>query len=210
MKLVTELIENVDVRVQIDEETKKKSHFIEGVFLQGEITNRNGRQYPIATLQKEVARYNDQYISKNRAFGELGHPNGPTINLERASHMIKSLNQEGNNYVGKAKILDTPYGNIVKNLIDEGAQLGVSSRGMGTLKQDDFMLSTAADIVADPSAPNAFVNGVMEGVDWIYDAASNSFKTMEVVEETKKLGDDDVKKLQESALRMFDKFLKSL
>ena len=218
MKLVTELIENVDVRVQIDEETKKKSHFIEGVFLQGEITNRNGRQYPITTLQKEVARYNDQYISKNRAFGELGHPNGPTINLERASHMIKSLNQEGNNYVGKAKILDTPYGNIVKNLIDEGAQLGVSSRGMGTLKQradcavvqDDFMLSTAADIVADPSAPNAFVNGVMEGVDWIYDAASNSFKTMEVVEETKKLGDDDVKKLQESALRMFDKFLKSL
>ena len=218
MKLVTELIETVDVRVQIDEETKQKSHFLEGVFLQSELKNRNGRMYPMATMAKEVARYSTEYISKNRAFGELGHPNGPTINLERASHMIKSLNQEGNNWVGKAKILDTPYGNIVKNLIDEGAQLGVSSRGMGTLRQkadcqvvqDDFMLSTAADIVADPSAPQAFVNGVMEGVDWVYDVATKRWDTMSVVEHTKELGDKNVKELQESALRLFDKFLKTL
>ena len=218
MKLVTELIESVDVRVQIDEETKVKSHFLEGVFLQGEIRNRNGRMYPVATLAKEAARYNTEYITKNRAYGELGHPNGPTINLERASHMIKSLNQEGNNWVGKAKILDTPYGNIVKNLIDEGAQLGVSSRGMGTLRQkadcqvvqDDFMLSTAADIVADPSAPQAFVNGVMEGVDWVYDVATKRWDTMQVVEHTKELGDKNVKELQESALKLFDKFLKTL
>ena len=218
MKLVTELIEAVDVKIQIDEETKIKSHFLEGVFLQGEIQNRNGRMYPIKTLAKEASRYNSEYISKNRAYGELGHPNGPTINLERVSHMIKSLHQEGNNFVGKAKILDTPYGNIVKNLIDEGAQLGVSSRGMGTLRQqadchvvqDDFMLSTAADIVADPSAPQAFVNGVMEGVDWVYDVATKRWDTMQVVEQTKALGDQDVQKLRESALKMFDKFLKTL
>ena len=218
MKLVTELIEAVDVKIQIDEETKQKSHFLEGVFLQGEIQNRNGRMYPIQTLAKEAARYNTEYVAKNRAYGELGHPNGPTINLERVSHMIKSLHQEGNNFVGKAKILDTPYGNIVKNLIDEGAQLGVSSRGMGTLRQkadcqvvqDDFMLSTAADIVADPSAPQAFVNGVMEGVDWVYDVATKRWDTMQVVEQTKALGDQDVRKLRESALNMFDKFLKTL
>ena len=218
MKLVTELIETIDVRVQIDEETKQKSHFLEGVFLQSEIKNRNGRMYPMATLAKEVNRYNQEYITKNRAYGELGHPNGPTINLERVSHMIKSLNQEGSNFIGKAKILDTPYGNIVKNLIDEGAQLGVSSRGMGTLRQkadcqvvqDDFMLSTAADIVADPSAPQAFVNGVMEGVDWVYDVATKRWDTMSVVEHTKELGDKNVKELQESALKLFDKFLKTL
>lgn len=218
MLLVTELTEKVETQIILDEETKTKSHFIEGVFLQGEITNRNGRQYPISTLEKEVGRYNEEYIGKNRAYGELGHPNGPTINLERVSHMIKGLNREGNDFIGKAKVMDTPYGNIVKNLIDEGAQLGVSSRGMGTLKQradcavvqDDFMLATAADIVADPSAPNAFVNGVMEGVEWVYDAASHSFKSMQIVEQTKKLGHDDVRKLQESALTMFDKFLKSL
>jgi hypothetical protein len=218
MKLVTELVEIVETSVQIDEETKTKSHFLEGVFLQGEIQNRNGRMYPIKTLAKEAARYNTEYVAKNRAYGELGHPNGPTINLERVSHMIKSLHQEGNNFVGKAKILDTPYGNIVKNLIDEGAQLGVSSRGMGTLRQqadchvvqDDFMLSTAADIVADPSAPQAFVNGVMEGVEWVYDVASKRWDTMQVVEQTKALGDQDVRKLRESALVMFDKFLKTL
>ena len=218
MKLVTELVEIVETSIQIDEETKTKSHFLEGVFLQGEIQNRNGRMYPIKTLAKEAARYNTEYVAKNRAYGELGHPNGPTINLERVSHMIKSLHQEGNNFVGKAKILDTPYGNIVKNLIDEGAQLGVSSRGMGTLRQqadchvvqDDFMLSTAADIVADPSAPQAFVNGVMEGVEWVYDVASKRWDTMQVVEQTKALGNQDVRKLRESALLMFDKFLKTL
>ena len=218
MKLVTELVETVDVQVLIDEETKQKSHFIEGVFLQSELKNRNGRMYPAATMAKEVARYNNEYISKNRAYGELGHPNGPTINLERVSHMIKGLHQEGNNWIGKAKVLDTPYGNIVKNLIDEGAQLGVSSRDMGTLRQkadcqvvqDDFMLSTAADIVADPSAPQAFVNGVMEGVDWVYDVATKRWDTMQVVEHTKELGDKNVKELQESALKLFDKFLKTL
>ena len=218
MKLVTELIEAVDVKIQIDEETKIKSHFLEGVFLQGEIQNRNGRMYPIQTLAKEAARYNSEYITKNRAYGELGHPNGPTINLERVSHMIKSLHQEGNNFVGKAKILDTPYGNIVKNLIDEGAQLGVSSRGMGTLRQkadcqvvqDDFMLSTAADIVADPSAPQAFVNGVMEGVEWVYDAASKSYRTMAIVDEVKTVGIKSAKKLQEQKVAMFEKFLSNL
>jgi len=218
MKLVTEINEEVGFVINEDKETGKKSHFIEGVFLQSGITNRNGRMYPTQVLAKEVARYNDEYITKNRAYGELGHPNGPTINLERVSHLIKDLRQEGKDFIGKAKVMDTPYGNIVKNLMDEGAQLGVSSRGMGTLRQkadcavvqDDFMLATAADIVADPSAPNAFVNGVMEGVDWVYDVASGSYKAMQVVEEVKKLGDDDVRKLQESALRIFDKFLKSL
>ena len=218
MKLVTEINEEVGFVINEDKETGKKSHFIEGVFLQSGITNRNGRMYPTQILAKEVARYNDEYITKNRAYGELGHPNGPTINLERVSHLIKDLRQEGKDFVGKAKVMDTPYGNIVKNLMDEGAQLGVSSRGMGTLRQkadcavvqDDFMLATAADIVADPSAPNAFVNGVMEGVDWVYDVASGSYKAMRIVEEVKKLGDDDVRKLQESALRIFDKFLKSL
>ena len=218
MKLITEINESVEYIFEEDAKSGKKNYFIEGVFMQGDIKNRNGRMYPGKVLAKEASRYDKEYIQKNKAYGELGHPQGPTINLERVSHMIKSLKPDGANFVGRAKVLDTPYGNIVKNLIDEGAQLGVSSRGMGTLRerggmqevQSDFMLSTAADIVADPSAPEAFVNGVMEGVDWIYDAASNSFKTMEVVEETKKLGDDDVKKLQESALRMFDKFLKSL
>ena len=205
MLLVTELTEKVETQIILDEETKTKSHFIEGVFLQGEITNRNGRQYPISTLEKEVGRYNEEYIGKNRAYGELGHPNGPTINLERVSHMIKGLSREGNDFIGKAKVMDTPYGNIVKNLIDEGAQLGVSSRGMGTLKQ-----RADCAVVQDPSAPNAFVNGVMEGVEWVYDAASHSFKSMQIVEQTKKLGHDDVRKLQESALTMFDRFLKSL
>ena len=218
MKLVTEINEDVGFIINEDKESGKKSHFIEGVFLQSGITNRNGRMYPTQILAKEVSRYNEEYIGKNRAYGELGHPNGPTINLERVSHLIKDLKQEGKDFVGKAKVMDTPYGNIVKNLMDEGAQLGVSSRGMGTLQQkadcavvqDDFMLATAADIVADPSAPNAFVNGVMENVDWIYDAASGSYEAMQVVEKAKELGHDDVRKLQESALRIFDKFLKSL
>ena len=216
MRLIAEEI--TEVNFIAEEKEGKKSHFIEGVFLQSAITNRNGRMYPTQILAKEVARYNEEYIGKNRAYGELGHPNGPTINLERVSHLIKDLKQEGKDFVGKAKVMDTPYGNIVKNLMDEGAQLGVSSRGMGTLQQkadcavvqDDFMLATAADIVADPSAPNAFVNGVMENVDWIYDAASGSYEAMQVVEKTKELGHDDIRKLHESALRIFDKFLKSL
>ena len=169
-------------------------------------------------LAKEAARYNKEYIQKNKAYGELGHPQGPTINLERESHMIKELTPDGSNFMGKAKVLDTPYGNIVKNLIDEGAQLGVSSRGMGTLKdnrgsqevQSDFMLSTAADIVADPSAPEAFVNGVMEGVEWVYDAASSSFRSMEIVDEIEKVGIKDAKKLEEHKIDLFNKFMRNL
>jgi len=217
MKLITEI--NEEVKYVFEEvEGKKKSYFIEGIFMQGDTKNRNGRMYPKEVLAKEAARYNKEYIQKNKAYGELGHPQGPTINLERVSHMIKSLTPEGSNFVGKAKILDTPYGNIVKNLIDEGAQLGVSSRGMGTLRekqgyqevQSDFMLSTAADIVADPSAPNAFVNGVMEGIEWVYDAASSSFRTMQIVDEIKKVGIKSAKQLEEQKIAMFDKFMRNL
>lgn len=178
MKLITETIEDIQCHV-IKEAANggKKGYFIEGVFLQGNLKNRNGRVYPMETLDKEVERYSEQYVKTNRAYGELGHPAGPTINLERVSHMIKDLRKEGDNYVGKAKIMDTPYGQIVKNLIDEGASLGVSSRGMGSMKskngvnevQGDFQLATAADIVADPSAPDAFVQGVMEGVEFWYE-----------------------------------------
>ena len=216
MKLITEMTDSVQFITE-DKEGKKNYH-IEGVFMQSGVKNRNGRIYPTEILAKEVDRYSDVYVNNQRAMGELGHPDGPTVNLERVSHIITGLDQDGDNINGKAKILDTPYGNIVKNLIDEGAQLGVSSRGMGTLRekagcqvvQDDFMLSTAADIVADPSAPQAFVNGVMEGVDWVYDAASGHFNAMKVVEETKELGRKSSKELQESALRLFDKYLKSL
>ena len=153
----------------------KKDYKIRGVFMQADIKNRNGRIYPVETLAKEVKRYTNEFINKKRAFGELGHPDGPTVNLERVSHMITSLKPEGKNFIGEAKVMDTPYGKIVKNLIDEGAQLGVSSRGMGSMKQvngknvinNDFYLATAADIVADPSAPDAFVEGIMEGKEWV-------------------------------------------
>ena len=152
--------------------------------MQADIKNRNGRVYPVQTLAKEVARYNEQFINKKRAFGELGHPDGPTVNLERVSHMITSLKPEGKNFIGEAKIMDTPYGKIVKNLIDEGAQLGVSSRGMGSIQGStvgkDFYLATAADIVADPSAPDAFVEGIMEGKEWVWD--NGVLKSMEVEE----------------------------
>ena len=196
-----------------------KDYFIEGIFLQGDITNRNGRQYPMSVLDKEAERYNEEFIKSNRAYGELGHPDGPTINLERVSHMIKSLQKEGTNYVGKAKIMDTPYGKIVKSLIDEGAQLGVSSRGMGTLKQtsegvnegqSDFLLATAGDIVADPSAPNAFVNGVMENVDWIYDAASGNWRAHKVIENIQNAGKVNYRELQENKIAAFAAFLNTL
>ena len=177
MKLITEVTEDIQVIKETIEEGGKKSYFIEGIFLQGDIKNRNGRKYPMDILEKEVNRYTENYIKKSRAFGELGHPSGPTINLERVSHMIKDIRRDGSNFVGKAKIMETPYGDIVKNLLSEGARIGVSSRGMGTLKenngimevQNDFYLATAADIVADPSAPDAFVNGIMEGVEWAWD-----------------------------------------
>jgi hypothetical protein len=175
MKLICEV--NEDLETLVEEQADGKNYFIKGIFLQAEQKNRNGRIYPMETMQKEVSRYNKSYVQSNRAFGELGHPEGPTINLERVSHLIKEINQDGNNFIGKAKIMDTPYGRIVKNLIDEGAKLGVSSRGMGSLKtqsgtqivQKDFHLATAADIVADPSAPMAFVEGIMEGKEWIWD-----------------------------------------
>lgn len=218
MKLIAEVTENIGVSITEDKETGKKNHFLEGVFMQADMTNKNGRRYPMETMRKEVQRYNENYIQKNRAYGELGHPDGPTINLERVSHLITSLKEDGTNIVGRAKVMDTPYGNIVKSLMDEGAQLGVSSRGVGTLQQqngcqvvqDDFQLSTAADIVADPSAPQAFVNGVMENVNWVYDAASSSYRAMEVVEEVKKLGNNDLKALREQTLHVFERFLKTL
>ena len=171
MKLITETIE--DVQVLTEERNGKKDYKIKGVFMQADIKNRNGRVYPVETLAKEVRRYSKEFIEKKRAFGELGHPDGPTVNLERVSHMITSLKPEGKNFIGEAKIMDTPYGKIVKNLVDEGAVLGVSSRGMGSIQGStvgkDFYLATAADIVADPSAPDAFVEGIMEGKEWVWD-----------------------------------------
>ena len=186
MKLITETIEDIEVLTEAN--TKGgKDYKIRGVFMQADIKNRNGRVYPVATLSKEVARYTTEYINKRRAFGELGHPDGPTVNLERVSHMITSLKPEGKNFIGEAKIMDTPYGKIVKNLIDEGAQLGVSSRGMGSIQSSsqgnvvgkDFYLATAADIVADPSAPDAFVEGIMEGKEWVWDNGVLKSKTVE-------------------------------
>ena len=193
MKLISEEAIDVDF-VTEEDENKKKSYFIEGIFMQSETKNRNGRVYPKAILQKEVKRYTDKFINTKRAFGELGHPDGPTVNLERVSHMITELVEDGANFVGRAKIMDTPYGKIVKNLIDEGAKLGVSSRGMGSLKpvqdglqevQSDFYLATAADIVADPSAPDAFVSGIMEGKEWVWD--NGLLKEKEIVEYQKRI-----------------------
>ena len=178
MKLITEINEEVRYLEELNESTGKKDLFIEGVFLQAELKNRNGRVYPSAVMEKEVKRYMKEAVDKSKAYGELNHPSSPTINLDRVSHMIKELKQDGNDFIGKAKIIDTPMGNIVKSLIKEGANLGVSSRGMGSLKagkngsqevQGDFLLATAADIVADPSAPDAFVNGIYEGKEWVWD-----------------------------------------
>ena len=190
MKLITETIEDIEV---LTEATTNggKSYKIRGVFMQADIKNRNGRVYPVETLAKEVKRYTNEFINKKRAFGELGHPDGPTVNLERVSHMITSLKPEGKNFVGEAKIMDTPYGKIVKNLINEGAQLGVSSRGMGSIQQSqgknivgrDFYLATAADIVADPSAPDAFVEGIMEGKEWVWDNGMLKSRSVEAYKE---------------------------
>jgi hypothetical protein len=214
MKLFTELNEQVSLITEM-EESGKKAFFIEGPFLQGGIKNRNGRMYPISVLDKEVYRYMKENIETNRAYGELGHPDGPNINLERVSHMVKNLRKEGNDYIGKAKILETPYGMIVRNLLDEGAGIGVSSRGMGSLVerngcmevQDDFRLATAADIVADPSAPNAYVRGIMEGTEWVLDSVSGNWKAQEIVHETRKAG----KILSEGQkLKLFNKILSNL
>lgn len=216
MFLIKEHTEEVKLIVEAAEGGNGKNYFIEGIFLQTNLKNRNGRMYPKEILQKEVDRYNKEYTAKNRAFGELGHPDSPTINLDRVSHMIKSLKLEGNNFVGRAKIMDTPYGKIVKSLIDEGAQLGVSSRGMGSLVQkngmnlvqDDFMLATAADIVADPSAPDAFVEGIMEGKEWIYNASTKSWMIAEQIKsDIQKM---TAKQVAANQARMFDTFLNSL
>ena len=215
MKLITEVNEEVKYIAEEGSEGKKNL-YIEGIFLQGGIVNRNGRMYETSVLEKEVNRYIKDNVESSRAYGELGHPNGPSINLERVCMMIKSLKREGDNFIGKAKIMDTPYGNIVKNLMSEGARLGVSSRGMGSLKevnginmvQDDFFLATAADIVADPSAPDAFVNGVMEGVEWVWEngviKAQQIEKYKEVIKEAPKPD------LKEAKLRVFQHFLSKL
>jgi len=216
MKLIREEIESVEFISE--EKNGKKSLYIEGVFLQGNIKNRNGRMYPMATLQREVKRYNESNVNTGRALGELGHPDGPTVNLDRVSHKIMSLRESGSNFIGKAKILNTPMGQIASSLIGEGVKLGVSSRGIGSLKPtkegfnvvgDDFMLATAADIVADPSAPDAFVEGIMEGKEWIWEGGTLH---EQFVDETKKRINTlvDQKALEEHKLNLFNNFLLNL
>lgn len=215
MKLIKEHTEEVKYLVE-EKLGKGKEYFIEGVFLQSNLKNRNGRVYPTEILDKEVKRYNEEYVTKNRAFGELGHPDSPTINLDRVSHMIKSLRREGDNFIGKAKIMDTPYGKIVKSLIDEGATLGVSSRGMGSLAQkggvsmvqNDFTLATAADIVADPSAPNAFVEGVMESKEWVM--VDGKFVEKDLIEAQRMIRKTSSKNLNEAKLKLFVSFLEKI
>jgi hypothetical protein len=212
MKLITETIEDIEVLTEANA-NGGKSYKIKGVFMQADIKNRNGRVYPVQTLAKEVARYTKEFINKKRAFGELGHPDGPTVNLERVSHMITSLKPEGKNFIGEAKVMDTPYGKIVKNLIDEGAQLGVSSRGMGSIQSmqgknivgKDFYLATAADIVADPSAPDAFVEGIMEGKEWVWD--NGILKSMEVEQYKEELERTKRKELAEVKANIFKDFI---
>jgi len=216
MKLIREEIESVDFIVE--EKNGKKSMYIEGIFLQGDICNRNGRMYQMEGLRKEVQRYTENHINSGRALGELGHPDGPTVNLDRVSHKIISLKESGNNFIGKAKILSTPMGKIAESLISEGVKLGVSSRGIGSLKQtregvnvvgDDFMLSTAADIVSDPSAPDAFVEGIMEGKDWVWDGGI--LREAQVAKTYKYINTlVDQKQLDEKKLDIFNSFLNSL
>ncbi len=216
MKLIREEIESVEFLVE--QKNGKKSMYIEGIFLQGDLQNRNGRMYPINVLRKEVSRYNENHIQKGRALGELGHPDGPTVNLDRVSHKIVSLKESGSNFIGKAKILGTPMGKIAASLVEEGVKLGVSSRGIGSLKPtregvnvvgDDFMLSTAADIVADPSAPDAFVEGIMEGKEWVWDggvlrerAAAKAYREINTLVTQKQL--------DENKANLFNDFLNSL
>ena len=215
MKLITETIENIEV-LKEEKANGKKDYKIRGVFMQADIKNRNGRIYPVETLAKEVKRYTNEFINKKRAFGELGHPDGPTVNLERVSHMITSLKPEGKNFIGEAKVMDTPYGKIVKNLIDEGAQLGVSSRGMGSIQQmsgrnvvgKDFYLATAADIVADPSAPDAFVEGIMEGKEWVWD--NGVLKSMEVEKYKEEIEKTKRAELAEKKADIFKDFLSKI
>lgn len=217
--LIKEIVEDVQYITEANEKGEK-NYYIEGIIMQGDIKNRNGRIYPSNVLIREMNRYNDNYVAKNRAFGELGHPQGPTINLDRVSHLFTELKADGSNVVGKAKITKTPMGDVVKGLIDSGAQLGISSRGMGSVKpnkqgimevQNDFMLATAGDIVADPSAPDAFVKGIMEGVEWVYDVASSSWVAANTFDQIEEEVKKNYKQIDEAAaLRVFERFLNSL
>ena len=214
MKLITEQIEPVEILTE--EKDGKKNTYIKGIFLQTEITNRNGRMYKFDSMAREVNKYNEEFVKRGRALGELGHPDGPTINLDRVSHKIVQLTPEGTNFMGKAKLLETPMGKIAKNLLEEGVQLGVSSRGLGSIKRegtaqivaDDFILSTAADIVADPSAPDAFVNGIMEGKEWAWD--NGILKETKVAKYQRYIDDATRQNLEERTLRVFNDFLTGL
>ena len=211
MKLISEHLDDIEFITEDDAEGKK-NYRIKGVFMEADIKNRNNRMYPMNVLEKEVKRYNREYIQQKRAFGELGHPDGPTVNLERVSHLITKLYPDGKQFVGEAKIMDTPFGKIVKNLIDEGAKLGVSSRGMGSLEpqrdmhvvKDDFYLATAADIVADPSAPNAFVEGIMENKEWIWD--NGVVKEVNIAKYRAELRKES-KRLEEKKIKLFNEFM---
>ena len=211
MKLISEHLDQIEFITEDDVEGKK-NYKIRGVFMEADVKNRNNRMYPMQVLEKEVKRYNREYIQQKRAFGELGHPDGPTVNLERVSHMITKLYPDGKQFVGEAKVMDTPYGKIVKNLIDEGAKLGVSSRGMGSLEpqrdmhvvKDDFYLATAADIVADPSAPNAFVEGIMENKEWIWD--NGIVKEVDIAKYRAELRKES-KRLEEKKIKLFNEFM---
>lgn len=216
MKLITEINEEVKIITE-QNESGGKNFYIEGIFMQAELPNRNNRMYSLPILQKETNRYVTEFVNKNRAYGELGHPDGPNINLERVSHLIKSLRQEGNNFIGKAKIMDTPYGNIVKNLLSEGATIGVSTRGMGSLVEgkngikivkDNFHLATAADIVADPSAPDAYVRGIMEGKEWVWD--NGIIREADVVKQKEVIQDSSKKNLEENMIKVFQDFISKL
>ena len=216
MRLITEQID--DVKILTEEKNGKKNLYIEGTFLQGEIKNRNGRMYPMATLRREVDKYNESFVKSGRALGELGHPEGPTVNLDRVSHLITSLQEDGTNFKGRARILETPMGNIARSLLGEGVKLGVSSRGIGSLKRtsegvnvvaDDFMLATAADIVADPSAPDAFVSGIMEGKEWVWEGAILKERELRTI----KQGLDNApnkKVIEEMKVSAFQKLMNSL
>lgn len=219
MRLIKEVFETTNLIVEEKGlgANKTKNYFIEGVFLQSELTNRNGRMYPESTMDREVGRYVKEYVEKNRAYGELGHPDTPSINLDRVSHMITSLKKEGTNYIGRAKILETPMGMIARGLLDGGANLGVSSRAMGSIQtnnegvavvQDDFMLSTAADIVADPSAPDAYVQGIMEGKEWMY--IDGKFVEKDIEEAKRVFKRASVRQLQEAKMRAFQDFLSKI
>jgi len=214
MKLITENIE--DINVLVEETAGKKHLYIEGVFLQSEVKNRNGRVYPFNILNREVQRYTEQYVKTGRALGELGHPDGPSVNLDRVSHRIVELRSQGSDFYGKARILETPMGNIAKSLLEEGVKLGVSSRGMGSLEErngtnyvrDDFMLATAADIVADPSAPAAFVNGIMEGKEWIWE--NGILREHQIAKYHRYISESNRKNLEERKLKAFEHFLSNL